>query len=752
MRIVTLPAASDGKLKWTAAGGTQADVAAGGMIDYADLGTLVFETASGFTSPGTFTYKVVDRYGGESVSAYTVTMSYAINLRPVFAQAGPLVRTVAENSAAGTEVGEPVTATDPDSGDTVSYTLTGADASLFTIDSGGRIKVATGVDLNYEGDRNTFSLTVNAGDGKDDNAAVDTAVDTSIDVTVNVTNVAEPAPAPTGVTVSVRSPGSARVSWQAPDTTGASPIAGYRVLYSTEPDVPYPDQKTVLGPLVAAPNLTFELTGLLPKSEHYVKVIAQNEELGTTDLGEAAVTSFTAPINLGPTSSDILKGARNVSQIWFTPADFPFWDTTPGDYLAYVRIVTLPDAAQGKLRWRPGRGAKADVAAGGLIAADDLYTLDFLPQARFESTTFTFRVVDRYGAESPVYNAALRIRRGLITGVEISSAPQGGANSYYQYEIISVAVAFDFPVSWTKPAGESIYVALDVGGVTRKAHLRGTGSDTSAQSGSGNTLYFDYQVTSLDIDPDGVSVGGGGRLGEKLVEGGLITASGTNNRSSRSHPGLAADPSHKVDGSQAHNARAQFTQDAALAFEVEENSPAGTAVGTPVKATDADGDTLAYRLEGEDAGLFSVDSAGQITVATGATLDADVKVSFRMSLVVSDGKDDLGHSDPDDADDSVVVNISIAGVAELPPPISFTVTVLSDTSLKVDWEAPDTTGIPDITNYQVEWRLSVGGSEGTKLKSADDRSHTITGLREHAAYLVVVSATNEDGFGPSRLS
>ena len=580
VRIVTLPEASQGTLRWTAWGGAQADVAAGGLIDHADLGTLIFETASGFAGPATFTYKVLDRYGGESASAYTVTLSYAPNLRPVFTQAGPLVRSVAENSATGTEVGEPVTATDPDPSDTVSYTLTGADASLFTVDSIGRMKVAAGADLNYEGDRNTFSLTVNAGDGWDDNAVADTAVDTSIEVTVNVTNVSEPAPAPTGATVSVLSPGSARVSWQAPDTTAASPIAGYRVLYSTQPDVPYPNPSTILGPLVAAPNLSYELTGLLPHSKHYVKVIAQNAELGVTDLGLAPAIAFTAPINLGPTSAHILKGADNVAPIRFAATDFPFSDTTPDDYLAYVRIVSLPDASQGSLRWTAAGEVRAAVPVGGLIAADDLDTLVFMPLSRFESTTFTFRVVDRYGGESPVYTAALRVRRGIITGVEISSAPLGSANTYYLHEIISVGVTFDFPVSWTKPVDETIYVELDVGGVTRKAYLRGTGGDTSAKSGAGSTLYFDHQVVSRDMDTDGISVGSG-RPGAVLVEGGLITASGTRNRSSLTHPGLAADPSHKVDGSEAHNARPQFSQDAALAFGVEENSPAGTAVGTP---------------------------------------------------------------------------------------------------------------------------------------------------------------------------
>ena len=745
VRIVTLPDPSQGTLRWTAGDGAPADVAAGGLIDHADLGTLIFETADGFTGPATFTYKVADRYGGESASAYTVTVSYAANLRPVFTQAGPLVRTVQENSAAGTGVGEPVTASDPDASDTVRYTLTGADASLFTIDADGRIRVAVGADLNYEGDRNKFSVTVNAGDRRDDNGAVDTAVDTSIVVTVNVTNVVEPAPAPAGVTVSALSPGSARVSWQAPDTTGASPIAGYWVMYSTEPDVPYPHANTVLGPLVAADKLAYELTGLLPLSEHYLKVIAQNAELGVTDLDQAAVASFTAPINLGPTSANILKGADTVDRIPFNAADFAFTDTTPDDFLAYVRIVILPDPAQGKLRWQPGSGDQIDVPAGGLIAAKDLYTLVFLPRAGFESTAFTFRVVDRYGGESPVYTADVRLRRGIITGAEISSAPAGSDNTYYQYEIISVGMTFDFPVSWTKPADESIYVDLEVGGATRRAHLRGTEGDSSALVGEGRTLYFDYRVGSRDVDSDGISLGAG------VVEGGIITASGTHNRSVRAHPGLAADPSHKVDGTQAHNARAQFSQDVALAFQVQENSPGGTAVGSPVTATDADGDTVTYRLEGEDAGLFRVDSAGQITVAPGTTLDAEDKVSFRVSLVVSDGKNDLDRPDPDDADDSVVVDISILGVAELPPRVSFTVTVLSDTSVRVDWEAPDTTGIPDITHYYVDCKAQYGGSDcGLEVKSPEDRSHTITGLQENTSYFASMTAENADGYGPFR--
>ena len=54
------------------------------------------------------------------------------NNRPVFS-AATATRSVSEDAAAGANVGSPVSATDRDSGDTLSYTLGGADAASFTI-------------------------------------------------------------------------------------------------------------------------------------------------------------------------------------------------------------------------------------------------------------------------------------------------------------------------------------------------------------------------------------------------------------------------------------------------------------------------------------------------------------------------------------------------------------------------------------------------------------------------------------------
>ena len=43
-------------------------------------------------------------------------------------------RTIAENTTTGVAIGAPVTATDPDTGDTPAYTLEGADLDSFDID------------------------------------------------------------------------------------------------------------------------------------------------------------------------------------------------------------------------------------------------------------------------------------------------------------------------------------------------------------------------------------------------------------------------------------------------------------------------------------------------------------------------------------------------------------------------------------------------------------------------------------------
>ena len=89
---------------------------------------------------------------------------------------------------------------------------------------------------------------------------------------------------------------------------------------------------------------------------------------------------------------------------------------------------------------------------------------------------------------------------------------------------------------------------------------------------------------------------------------------------------------------------------------VKENTPAGVNIGAPVSATDADEDTLTYRLGGTDAVSFSiVSTTGQLK--TRAPLDFETKNAYTVTVTVSDG----GRTD------TITVAITIIDVDERPP-------------------------------------------------------------------------------------
>ena len=127
-----------------------------------------------------------------AVAATSVTNVVGVlNLDPSFPPTEDGLRSVPEDTQEGQNVGAPVSAEDPE-GDALTYSLSGTDAASFVIDSNGQLRVATGVQLDYEGKR-TYRVTVQVTDGKDENDADDMdAIDDRQNVTITVTNVNEP--------------------------------------------------------------------------------------------------------------------------------------------------------------------------------------------------------------------------------------------------------------------------------------------------------------------------------------------------------------------------------------------------------------------------------------------------------------------------------------------------------------------------------------------------------------------------------
>ena len=92
---------------------------------------------------------------------------------PIFSQSG-YTRSIHENAAAGTPVGDPVRASDP--GQALTYTLGGRDAASFTVDANtGQLRVGSGTVLDFE-TKSRYSLTVTATDPTGLSAAADVGI------------------------------------------------------------------------------------------------------------------------------------------------------------------------------------------------------------------------------------------------------------------------------------------------------------------------------------------------------------------------------------------------------------------------------------------------------------------------------------------------------------------------------------------------------------------------------------------------
>ena len=118
-----------------------------------------------------------------------------VNEPPVFDSTAPTTLNIIENTTAGTDIGSPVTATDPDNTtanptkDTLTYSLDTGDGASFEIDSSGQIKTKDPLDRET---KPSYTVTVSVSDGKDATGAADSAVDDSHTVTITIDNEVEP--------------------------------------------------------------------------------------------------------------------------------------------------------------------------------------------------------------------------------------------------------------------------------------------------------------------------------------------------------------------------------------------------------------------------------------------------------------------------------------------------------------------------------------------------------------------------------
>ena len=200
------------------------------------------------------------------VSANRVQAAPPDPMPPVFSQ-DSTTRSVAENATPETNVGRPVTASDPER-KALTYTLEGTNASSFTIvQSSGQIKTKENVDLDFE-TKPTYTVTVRATDPGD--------LSDTIVVTINLVDVNEP-PGRVTINTVMADPNNQQsglmVKWSPPENSGPD-ITGYNLKYSQQGSNGWEEDETS--------TTQKELSDLLPDTEYEVMVNAENSEGGGT--------------------------------------------------------------------------------------------------------------------------------------------------------------------------------------------------------------------------------------------------------------------------------------------------------------------------------------------------------------------------------------------------------------------------------------------------------------------------------------
>ena len=255
---------------------------------------------------------------------FQVAAAVVVPNNPPAFSADTAARSVAENTAAGQNVGAALTATDADS-DTLTYTLEGTDAASFDIVSGsGQIRTRTGVTYNHEA-KSTHTVVVKADDG---NGGADT-----VTVTITVTDVDEPPgqPAAPSVSATAGSTTSLDVTWTAPTNTGPA-IASYDLQYRAGTSGNFTDgPQNVTGTSAAIGSLAAD-------TSYEVQVRATNAEgdgdWSVAGTGRTTATSAPgAPTGLTATAS----GTTQINLSWSAPA------STGGSAITGYKIEVSPN-------------------------------------------------------------------------------------------------------------------------------------------------------------------------------------------------------------------------------------------------------------------------------------------------------------------------------------------------------------------------------------------------------------------------
>ncbi len=542
--------------------------------------------------------------------------SWTGNALPSFTEGIKASRSVAENTAANTDIGLPVGAADSDAGDTLVYSMTDSTGSRkFTIDSAtGQLKTKDPLDHETAG---SYDVYVKVNDGSN-------GID-AIMVTITVTDVNEPPAFDDGAGPTARSVSESAAAGDAigdpveatdPDTKADPKDTLTYALDATTGDHAHFDIDTGTGQLEVKGALDYET-----KSSYTVTVVVRDS---LNDAG-GADTAWDDTIVVNISVDD-----ANEPPAFATNAD-----TTPnvaeGATAVGTYAATDPESDTITYGLSGTDAAAFSISTLGVLTLDDAANHETKP-----SYSVNVRVRDSRNAAG-AGDTAWDVTLPITVTVDDTLEPPAAPTSVEAFGIANgLRVTWTAPVMTNKPAleGYDVEYALrtsadGVNPVTWGPAATSAIGVVKAYEITGLTPTETYQVRVRAKNAEGIS-------GWSSYVNGVPTV-----------PPLI-------------NAAPSFDDGASTTRSVTENAAAGAAIGNPIAATDTDAsDTLVYAIDGAtgDYAHFAIDTGTGQLKAKGALDYESGTTSYSITVTVSDGNGGT---------DSIDVTITVTNVNEKP--------------------------------------------------------------------------------------
>ena len=617
-----------------------------------------------------------------------------VNHAPIFTEGSSTTRSIPENTPAGKNIGSPVSATDLDE-HVLTYTLSGADAAAFgIISTSGQLQ--TRDPLDYE-KKNTYAVIVTVSDG----SATDT-----ISVTIDVTDVEE-----NNAPVFVEGNATER---SIPENTSAGKNIGSPVSATDlDEDVLTYSISGVDAGSFGIVSTTGQLRTRAPldyeqKNTYAVTVNVSDGNGGTDAIGVAInvtdVEENNAPVFVeGSTTERSIQENTPAGKNIGSPVSATDLDE---DVLTYSLSGT--DAASfgivsatGQLRTRApldyeqkntysvavlvsdGNGGTASIGVAiNVTDVEENNAPVFVEGSATERSIPENTPAGRnIGAPVSATDLDEDVLTYSLSGVDagsfgiVSTTGQLRTRAPLDYEqrnVYSVAVL----VSDGNGGTASIGVAINVTDVneTPTAHapefIEGDATERSIPENTPAGRNIGAPVTATDEDEDVLTYS---LSGADAAAFGIVSTTGQ--LQTRAPLDYEQKNAYSVvvivsDGTLtdtigvainvtdiAENNAPVFASSSTERF-IPENTPAGRNIGSPITATDADGDTLTYTLDGTDASSFGiVSTTGQLK--TSAPLDYEEKNAYAVTVIAFDGT----------LTDTISVAIKLTDLDENTPPV-----------------------------------------------------------------------------------